>query len=270
MASASGPLELPAKSFILPSMASLRIRVAPIEKADAPAHSSRPRRKQHDNKKPGGPLRPYIHSRLEASLGVAERRPRGGLWGVRQIGGEIVGAFGRDAVERRFADHRPRVVPRAANDDRVAEPLRPPLVGREYVPDEIDRRPVLRQGGAEVAAHEIASGRRRGEGDLALSGGFIEAVVEASLQFGGSALDRNDRHGRAGHARVRPTRELLAAFDARSHISGGFDAAAGGERRQERQNTRRKRLARPDRAVAIETHPGILPAPRRIPASEDR
>jgi hypothetical protein len=57
----------------------------------------------------------------------------------------------------------------------VAEPLRPLLVGREDVPDEIDRRPLLRQGGAEIAAREIAGRRRRSECDLALGGRFIEA-----------------------------------------------------------------------------------------------
>ena len=86
--------------------------------------------------------------------------------------------------------------------------------------------PSCDRGRSEIAAHQIPGRRRRSQRDLALRCGLVEALVETGGQFSRRALDRNDRHRRAGHAGVRAPRELLTAFDAGSDVAGGFDAAA--------------------------------------------
>ena len=147
------------------------------------------------------------------------------------------------------ADHRPGIVARSANDDRVAEPLRPLLVGGEHVPDEIDRRAVLRRGGAEIAAHEISGRGRRSERDLSLARPPSRLWSKRAVRFGGRALDGNDRHRRAGHAGVRTTHELLAPFHAGRHVARRFRRSRKPQRRQQRHDARRKRLARPSRTA---------------------
>src|SRR6516164_902530 len=151
MASASGRLELPAKIFILPSTAgSPNAPEARFRTRTRRGHSSRPAPEQHDGLITPGERPPDVH-RKEALWGVAEGRAgRRGFGGVREKCGEIVGAFSGDAVERRIVHHRPRIVARALDRDRVAEPPNALLVRREDVPNDVDRRSALNQGSGEI------------------------------------------------------------------------------------------------------------------------
>src|SRR3984885_9346920 len=155
-ASASGRLELPAKIFILPGTA--YSPNARSERALARARWVIAAARRSNNMTLV--LRRAFVGRLstrKSLLRVAEGRTRGrGLGSVGQIGRQILGAFGGNAVQRRIVDHRPGVVAGALDCDRIAESLGALLVRREHVPDDIDLRSTLDQGGRDVAAREVA------------------------------------------------------------------------------------------------------------------